>query len=89
MITESLASFFTDFAATSATLGGTAVSGIFDNGYAEAFGMDGSAPSLTLKSSAAAAAAHGTAVVVDGVNYTVQGIEPDGTGVTKLILEKV
>ena len=29
-----------------------------------------------------------TAVVVNAVSYTVSGIEPDGTGMTKLKLEK-
>jgi hypothetical protein len=64
-----------------ATVGGVEVDALFDNGYAAALGIEGSAPSLTAASSSAvSSAAHGTTVVVGGVSYTVTGVEPDGTG---------
>lgn len=88
-LAEPLSSFFNDFAAASCTLGGVAVDAIFDNGYNEAFGMDGTAPVILVKSSDASSTVRGTAVVLDSVSYTVQGIMPDGTGMTRLILEKV
>lgn len=72
-----------------ATVGGVSVSAIFDNGYNAVMGIDGSTPVITAKSSDVSSAVRGTAVVVDGVSYTVQGIEPDGLGITRLILELV
>ena len=91
--TEDLPAFLDDFGVIAqggtCTLNGVSAEGIFDNGYNASFGMDGTQPSLLVKSSDASGAVRGTAVVVNSVSYTVQGIEPDGTGMTKLILEKV
>jgi hypothetical protein len=72
-----------------ATVGGASVGGIFDNGFAEIYGMDGAKPSLECASSDVTTAVRGTAVVVDSVSYTIASIVPDGTGMTKLVLEKV
>ena len=71
-----------------ATVAGLSVNGIFRNGYAESFDIDGAQPSLTCLSADVSTAVRGTAVVVNAVSYTVSGIEPDGTGMTKLKLEK-
>jgi len=81
--------YLSDFG-VAATLNSVAISGIFDNDYADAFGMAGAQPSLTVKTSDAAETVRGVAVVVGGINYTVaEQPEPDGTGITKLKLEKV
>lgn len=79
--------FFSDFA-IDATVNGAAVRGIFDNAYAEAFGgmVSGSQPRLLVPS--ATAAARGQTVVIDAVSYTITAVEPDGTGVTSLGLDK-
>jgi hypothetical protein len=82
------APFFTDFAATSCTIGGVAVSAIFSNRADDSLLAAGTQPVLTVESSAVAATARGTAVVVNGTNYTVAKIEPDGTGISRVILEK-
>lgn len=74
--------------AVSATLDGVVVAGIFDNEYADAFGMATRQPRFTLKSSDAAAATQASVLVVEGVTYRVRSIEPDGTGVTTLALER-
>jgi hypothetical protein len=72
-----------------ATVAGVPVGGLFDNGYTEAFGMvSGRTPSLKCASSAVAAAVRGTAVVVNGANYTVALPQPGTTGFTHLILDK-
>lgn len=81
------AAFMTDFAAD-ATLDGAAVRGVFDNGFASAMDIAGTAPSLLLPSSSAASAAAGQTLVVGGVSYTVTGVEPDGTGMTLLRLRE-
>lgn len=86
--TETPDSFFTDYAATSCTIGGVSVSAIFGNEAADALMAAGTQPVLTVKSSDVASTARGTAVVVNGTNYTVAKIEPDGTGFSRVILEK-
>ena len=90
MFVENTAAFFTDFGQT-VTVGGAAVSGIFDNGYALGsvgpIGMTSSQPMLTLASANVPASPVGTAVVVGSTNYTVGAHEPDGTGMSRLLLE--
>ena len=79
--------FFTDFA-IDVTVNGVSARGIFDNGFAAAFGgmVDGTSPVLHLLS--AVPVSRGDAVIISGASYTVTGIEPDGTGVTQLRLDK-
>lgn len=86
---EDLQAFFSvDEFAVPATLAGAPVVGIFDNSYADAFGaiaMRG--PIFRLRTVDAASATVGTALVVDGTDYRVTSVQPDGTGVTVLVLE--
>lgn len=90
MFVENTAAFFTDFGQT-VTVGGAAVSGIFDNGYALGsvgpIGMASSQPSLMLATASVPANPVGTAVLVAGTNYTIGAHEPDGTGMSRLLLE--
>lgn len=72
-----------------ATVGGVSVGGIFDNAYTDPLGFAGSFPALTCASADVSTAAQGTAVVVDGVSYTVAAIKPDGSGITLLQLAEV
>lgn len=74
--------------AVTATIASVAVVGIFSNRSADALMASGTEPVLTVKSTDVASTARGTAVVVNGTNYTVGKIEPDGTGFSRLILEK-
>lgn len=90
---EDLVPFFNaaEFA-TAATLGGVAVLGIFDRAYAEAaFGFASAAasrPSYTMPSGQATNAL-GAALVVAGVgSFVVAEVQPDGTGLTTLLLER-
>jgi hypothetical protein len=79
--------FLSDFG-VSATVGGVALRGIFDNGYADAFGIvSGSAPVLLISSSSAPSVVVGDAVVIGSSNYSVASIEPDGLGMTRLVLK--
>lgn len=90
MFVEDHALFLSDFG-QSATVGGSAVSAIFDNGYALGsvgpIGMASSQPMLTLATADVPANPVGTAVVVAAGNYTVGAHEPDGTGISRLMLE--
>ncbi len=86
-VAADLAAFTVDFG-TDAQVGGVTVRGLFDNGYGEAFDVAATRPSLLCRSGDVSTAAHGTAVSVDAVSYKICGIEPDGTGLTRLRLER-
>lgn len=84
---EDTAPFLADFG-VAATVGGVSLTGIFDNAYADPFGIVASAsPVLLIVSSAAPSAAVGNTVVVGGITYTIAEIQPDGTGITRLMLK--
>lgn len=87
MFAEALDGFFQDFG-TAGTLGGVAVLGIFDAAYVDPLGVESSGPIYTLPSADAASAFHGTTLAIGATTYKVRGIEPDGTGITVLRLEK-
>jgi hypothetical protein len=90
-MTEDLAPFFADFA-VAATVNGQAVRGIFDNGFASAevglVGMSSARPMLTLPTAGLSADPVGQTAVVGGTSYLVAAHQPDGTGVTTLMLER-
>ena len=81
---------FTDFGAP-ATIGGTAVVGIFDNGAALGnvgpFGIASAQPKLTMATAQVPANPVGQACAVAGGSYTVAEHQPDGTGISVLLLE--
>lgn len=89
---EDLTPFFaeSDFA-TQATLGGTAVLGIFTDPYAigsvGGVGMATGKPTFAMASSDVPADPVDMALVLGGVSYIVADAQPDGTGVTTLVLE--
>ena len=71
---------------TAATVGGIACRGLFLESYQEAYGIvAGSSESLLVPTSVPAD--QGTAVVVNSASYVVRGVEPDGTGFKRLLLE--
>lgn len=83
---EDFAAYFADFGVP-ATLNGVIVRGIFDNAYGESFSLvASSSPVFRLPSSIAVAT--GQTLVIAATTYTVVGVEPDGTGLTVLRLEK-
>lgn len=84
---ENLSPMFADFG-VDATLNGVPVRGIFDDAYGEAFGgmVSGSGPMFRLASSSNAA--RGQSLIIGAVTYAVTGVEPDGTGLTTLRLDK-
>jgi hypothetical protein len=70
---EDLAPFYAEFG-ESVTLNGVAVTGIFDNATADAFGITPNARGL-LRVPASVSASVGATVVRGGVTYTVASIE--------------
>lgn len=90
MMTETLSDFLnTDEFATAATIGASTVNGIFDHGYAEAFGIvGGTKPTFLCKVADLPTLTLGTTTaVIGGVTYTVAETQPDGLGLTLLMLE--
>jgi hypothetical protein len=87
---EPIAGFFgTDGFAVTATLNSVAVTGIFDAAYYEPLGeVQGRQPMFMLPTASAPSAAHGQTLVIGTTTYKVRGVQPDGTGVTTLILEE-
>jgi hypothetical protein len=94
MIGDDLTPFFVpgEFAGED-TLDGQPVVGIFDAAYVstnDGIGMASSRPAYLLPAAAAPAAPEGLVLVVakSGERFVVATQEPDGTGLTVLILEK-
>ena len=90
MFAEDLNTFLADFG-VACTVGGSSVQAIFDNGYSlgnvGVVGVASSQPSLTLPTANVPANPVGSAAVVASVNYLVAAHEPDGTGMSLLLLE--
>lgn len=76
----------------SATIDGVPVQGLFTDAYASAnvgpYGMASSAPTLTLASADTPASPLDKAVTINATSYLVRATEPDGSGLTRLILER-
>lgn len=96
-MTEDLTVFFnvTEHG-TRAALDNAEVVGIFDNGYTGALGgvVGATDPSYMLSTTAARRTQQDSALrIIDGphagTRYTVTAVEPDGTGVTTLRLQRV
>ena len=66
--------------------------GIFDDAYFEApggeVGFSASQPRLTVESAIIKNPVYGETIVTNEKYYQIVGIQPDGTGVTTLILEE-
>ena len=83
--------FDTDDFGVESTFGGNTIKGIFENGYTEIeganIGLESLAPSYTCRTSDVSSAKHGDTLTIDGVAYSIVGVQPDGQGITMLTLE--
>lgn len=90
MLVEDHTAYLADFGVL-VTLGAATVPAIFDNGYtlgaAGPFGMATTGPQLTCATAQIPADPVGLAVTVGGRSYLVAEHQPDGTGMSTLILE--
>ncbi len=68
--------------------GGVTVDGEFSGEYSEAGGISGSSPSIRCDSAAVAFAVQGAFLTIAAVSYTITSLEPDGTGMTFLRLNR-
>lgn len=88
--TDDTSEFFAeaDFAEL-VTIGGEPVKAIFDNQYARVGVMlSTSDPALWCQTADVSTVTRGTVAIVRGVTYAVRDIQPDGTGITVLQLER-
>lgn len=79
--------FDVDDFADGATFDGAPVNGIFDHEYVEIEGIESKRPVFHCATSDVSAYSRGSAVVVNGSNYSLVTKEPDGTGTSLCILE--
>lgn len=70
-------------------VGGGQVSGIFDAAYADPLGMENTRPRLLCAAADVPSGAVGQTASIGAEAFTVRAIEPDGTGMAALILERV
>lgn len=92
MIGDDLTPFFVpgEFAGNDDTLNGAPVVGIFDGDYVvngPGLGMSDTRPVYTMASAAVPLDAIGMQLIVAAGNFKVVDVQPDGTGITLLILE--
>ena len=76
------------FTVAAALNGGAELQVLFDNGYLDALDVASAAPSATCRTADVVAAVQGDTLTVDGTDYTVRSVEPDGAGVTVLRLHR-
>lgn len=92
MFVEDLTPLFditTGFAVT-ATVGVATFPVIFDNGYQSALSglVESTGPVCQAMSADVTSVVQGTSISIGGTAYLVAGVQPDGTGVTTLTLER-
>ena len=86
---EDLSCFFNQAEfADAAVLDGSPVSGLLDTGYSEAFGMASHDARFTLAEAVTTATTQASTLVVRSTTYRVRSVQPDGTGVCTLLLER-
>ena len=91
MFAEDLAAFFSEaeFSVPCTLPGGAVVQVLFDQPHADAQGfMEASNPSALGRTDELAALSHGASVSIAAQAWRVVGFQPDGTGLTRLILER-
>lgn len=95
LITSDLDIFFSsDGFAVQATYEGRIINVIFDSEYQAlemlggGVGVESSSPSALCKTSDVSNAKHGDTLTISGTTYYVTGVQPDGTGITRLLLSK-
>ena len=92
MFAEDISAFFSPAElASTVTVNGVSVPAMFDNGYASGdvgvLGMASTQPAITLATADVPASPVGMAAVCNGTAYTIAAHEPDGTGISRLLLE--
>ena len=88
MFAEDLSVFIdTDDFASAASINGLTVNGIFGNEFIQVDFVESKKPVFECAAADVVGIAHGDTVTISSDTYKVRGIQPDGTGMVKLILE--
>ena len=79
-----------EFAVPCTLPGGAVVQVIFDNAHSDALGnaFESSDPQALGKTSELLGLSHGAEVLIEALAWSVVGVQPDGTGMTRLLLER-
>lgn len=84
--------FFDVFGVAAVYDGATNVTVIFDNNFEmlniQTGEIEGASPQCAIKTAAIANITHGKTLAINGTTYLIRGVQPDGTGMTRLILSK-
>lgn len=91
---EDLTAFLSDdeFSVPATLPGGSVVQVIFDDPHSDVLGsgmLEDSAPQALGRSVDLDTLSHGAAIAVAGRNWRVAARQPDGTGMTRLLLERM
>lgn len=70
-----------------ATIAGVVIDGVFDAGYRDTLGIANSSPTFRCAAADVADIASNTTVTIAGTAYRLRAKEPDGQGLTVLVLE--
>ena len=81
-----LALFDLDDFAVEVTLNGSSIRAIVDYDDVEVMGDYSRWPVLTVRTSDLDGDPHGDTVVLAGTSYTIVNVDPDGTGVSRIVL---
>jgi len=81
-----LSLFDLDDFAVEVTLNGSSIRAIVDYEDVEVMGDYSRWPVLTVRTSDLDADPHGDTVVLNGTSYTIVNVDPDGTGVSRIVL---
>ena len=87
---ENMAEFFNsdEFAVSALYNGSVSVNVIFDYAYVDQYGTASNNPLITANAADFSAATIGQSLVVNGINYKIQSLEPDGTGIVRIELTR-
>ena len=86
--TEDFDPFLTDFGVTATLADGSTITGIFDAASVDVLTAASVGPQLIIKTASVGTLAYGSTLTISGVTYAVRQLDPDGTGMTTLILER-
>lgn len=79
--------------AVDVTFNAATIRGIFDNEFIallerEGIGVEGAGPQCLFKTSDVSTAIHGDTMTIESIVYNIIGIQPDGTGLTRILLSE-
>lgn len=67
---------------------GGSCTGLFQTGYADTLGISNADNSVLVRSADISGLALATAITIDGTGYTQRERQPDGNGMTRIVVEK-